>query len=81
MASGECPYLARTEEGREVAKKKGVKFGRPAKINTKLRAQVEALQAEGLSMRAIAARLGIGRATAYRALSEPRSSRSRRSST
>lgn len=69
--------LSRTAEGRDVAKKKGVKFGRPAKVNRKLRAQVEALKSEGTSMGAIARRLGVGRATAYRAIANPNSKLSR----
>ena len=62
--------LSRTAEGREFAKKKGVKFGRPAKVTFKLRGQIEKLKLEGISMGEIANRLGVGRATAYRALAE-----------
>ena len=62
--------LSRTSEGRAAAKMKGVKFGRPAKVNSKLRSEVEAFKEQGHSMAAIATRLGVGRATAYRALTK-----------
>jgi len=61
--------LARTSEGREVAKRKGVKFGRKPVISAEVKAAVAEKKAEGeLSMGAIAKSLGISRATAYRAL-------------
>ena len=52
-------------EGVAAAKLRGVYKGRPATIEP---ATVRALQAEGLGPSAIAARLGIGRASVYRAL-------------
>lgn len=60
--------IARTAEGRTVAKRKGVKFGRKAKVSAALGEQVKAKVAEGLSMGDAAKALGIGRATAYRAI-------------
>lgn len=52
-------------EGIAAAKAKGVYKGRPASIDA---AQIQALKAEGLGPTAIAKRLGIGRASVYRAL-------------
>lgn len=52
-------------EGIAAAKAKGVYTGRPATIDA---AQVQALKAEGLGPTDIAKRLGIGRASVYRAL-------------
>ena len=52
-------------EGIAAAKAKGVYKGRPATIDA---AQVQALKAEGLGPTDIAKRLGIGRASVYRAL-------------
>lgn len=58
---------ARTAEGRQAAKDKGVKFGRKEKLNPE---QVEALRADVkagiLSMQAIAEKHGITRKTVYR---------------
>lgn len=58
---------ARTAEGREAAKAKGVKFGRPGKLEAD---QVEAVKADvqagELSMQAIADKHGISRKTVYR---------------
>jgi DNA invertase Pin-like site-specific DNA recombinase len=39
--------LTRTAEGRENAKRKGVKFGRPAVMSQTLKAQIEVLRSEG----------------------------------
>ncbi|WP_075216277.1 recombinase family protein [Mongoliimonas terrestris] len=52
-------------EGIRAAKEKGLYKGRPAKID---RAAVLALQAQGLGPTEIANKLGIGRASVYRAL-------------
>ncbi|MEB4590238.1 recombinase family protein [Candidatus Thiothrix sp. Deng01] len=58
---------ARTAEGRAAAKAKGVKFGRPGKLEAD---QVEAVKADvkagELSMQAIADKHGISRKTVYR---------------
>lgn len=58
---------ARTAEGRQAAKAKGVKFGRKEKLTSE---QVEALQADVkagiLSMQAIADKYGIARNSVYR---------------
>lgn len=58
---------ARTAEGREAAKAKGVKFGRKEKLTSD---QVEALQADvkagQLSMQCIADKYGVTRKTVYR---------------
>jgi DNA invertase Pin-like site-specific DNA recombinase len=55
----------RQMEGIAKAKQEGRYKGRPASIDT---AQIIALKDEGLGASAIAARLGIGRASVYRAL-------------
>ena len=61
--------LTRTAEGRENAKRNGVRFGRPAKVSPELRADVARLKAEGtLSSQQIADQLGVSRRTVYRAL-------------
>lgn len=61
--------LSRTAEGRENAKKKGVRFGRKPKIDDDLKARIEALRAEGtLTAAQIAERVGVSRRTVYRAL-------------
>ena len=61
--------LTRTAEGREIAKRKGVRFGRPALVSKELKARIEALRSEGtLTARQIGERLGVSRRTIYRAL-------------
>lgn len=61
--------LTRTAEGREIAKRKGVKFGRPAVVSKELKERIEALRCEGnLTTRQIGERLGVSRRTVYRAL-------------
>jgi DNA invertase Pin-like site-specific DNA recombinase len=61
--------LTPSAEGRENAKAKGVKFGRPAVVSKELKAQIEALRAKGsLTTRQIGERLGVSRRTVYRAL-------------
>ena len=61
--------LTRTAEGRENAKQKGIKSGRPAVVSKELKAQIAALRAEGTwTARQIGERLGVSRRTVYRAL-------------
>jgi DNA invertase Pin-like site-specific DNA recombinase len=61
--------LTRTAEGRENAKRKGVKFGRPAVVSQTLKAQIEVLRGEGTwTASQIGERLGVSRRTVYRAL-------------
>jgi DNA invertase Pin-like site-specific DNA recombinase len=61
--------LTRTAEGREIAKRKGVRFGRPALVSKELKARIDALRSEGtLTARQIGERLGVSRRTIYRAL-------------
>ncbi len=62
-------------EGISKAKASGVYKGRPPSIDT---GKVKALQTEGLGPSAIAARLGIGRASVYRILGVRASAGSRR---
>lgn len=59
--------LERQREGIEKARREGRYKGRPATINPD---DVRALKAEGLGASAIAKRLGIGRASVYRALED-----------
>jgi DNA invertase Pin-like site-specific DNA recombinase len=53
----------RTEEGRTSAKKRGVKFGRKAKLTTHQQDQVRTMLQEGQSIRAIARHFNVGVAT------------------
>jgi DNA invertase Pin-like site-specific DNA recombinase len=64
--------LKRTSEGRESAKRRGVKFGRPALVDAELGARVKALKDADpeRSMADIARELKVSRASAYRALAE-----------
>lgn len=55
--------LERTNEGRQEAKLKGIRFGRRRTIN---REQVLALRQEGLGASEIARRLNIARSTVYK---------------
>jgi len=55
--------LERTNEGRQKAKLKGIRFGRKRTIN---REQVLALRQEGLGASEIARRLNIARSTVYK---------------
>jgi len=59
--------LERTNEGRTVAKAKGVKFGRKRTID---RDKVLGLKAQGIGPTEIAKKLGIGRSTIYKLLKE-----------
>ncbi|ECC1659202.1 recombinase family protein [Salmonella enterica subsp. salamae] len=59
--------LERTNEGRQEAKLKGIRFGRKRTIN---REQVLALRKEGLGASEIARRLNIARSTVYKISSE-----------
>lgn len=53
----------RTDEGRTSAKKRGVKFGRKAKLTTHQQDQVRTMLQEGQSIRAIARHFSVGVAT------------------
>lgn len=55
--------LERTNEGRQEAKQKGIRFGRKRTVN---REQVLALRQEGLGASEIARRLNIARSTVYK---------------
>lgn len=59
--------LERTNEGRQEAKLKGIRFGRKRTIN---REQVLALRHEGLGASEIARRLDIARSTVYKIIRE-----------
>ena len=59
--------LERTNEGREEAKLKGIKFGRKRKID---REKVITLKASGAGATKIAKQVGIGRSTVYKLLQE-----------
>lgn len=58
----------RQREGIAVARSKGKKFGRKTVINNALKQDIAAAVAVGEPKAAIAKRLGVGRATLYRAL-------------
>lgn len=58
----------RTSSGREAAKKRGVKFGRPAKLNAEQVALGKRLIEEGQSVRDVAKVLSCHHATLYRSL-------------
>jgi len=60
--------LERTNEGREIAKIKGVKFGR--KVSIDKREVINLSVEEGMGATAIAKQMGIGRASVYRILKE-----------
>lgn len=59
----------RQNEGIAKAKENGVKFGRPAKVNDKMRAEIRSQREAGRAIRKIAKDFSIGEATVYRALS------------
>ncbi|WP_445428293.1 recombinase family protein [Alishewanella sp. HL-SH05] len=59
--------LERTNEGRQEAKAKGVKFGRKRTVNRTL---VSRMKRDGKSALAISKELGIGRSTVYKILTE-----------
>jgi len=61
--------LERTAAGRARAKARGVKFGRPSKMNESLATAVKELRTRGAGIREISKQLGIGCGTIYKALS------------
>lgn len=60
--------LERTALGRERAKARGVKFGRPSKFNASVSISVKMLKEKGVGIKAIAKSLQIGVGTVYKAL-------------
>lgn len=62
--------LERTNEGRQEAKPKGIKFGRRRSVD---RSIVQALHQKGSGATEIARQLGIARSTVYKILEEKRS--------
>ena len=61
----------RTSSGRDAAMKRGVRFGRPAKLTTEQIALGQRLIGEGQSPRHVAKMFKVHPATLYRALSKP----------
>ncbi|MGM7795428.1 recombinase family protein [Yersinia enterocolitica] len=61
--------LERTNEGRQEAKLKGIKFGRKRTVD---RSQVEIMRSQGLGATEIAKQLKIARSTVYKIISENR---------
>lgn len=59
--------LENTKSGREEARKRGVKFGRPSKISSEQKAHIQQLLENGNSVRTVAKTLGVHRSTIYRA--------------
>lgn len=60
--------LERTALGRERAKARGVKFGRPSKMNSSVAEAVRLLRGKGAGIKDIAKSLEIGVGTVYKAL-------------
>nr|WP_281720289.1 recombinase family protein [Nitrosomonas nitrosa] len=60
--------LERTALGRERAKARGVKFGRPSKMNSSVAEAVRLLRAKGAGIKDIAKSLQIGVGSVYKAL-------------
>jgi DNA invertase Pin-like site-specific DNA recombinase len=60
--------LERTNEGRQEAKARGVKFGRKPTVDKE---RVHHLRGQGMKATDIAKQLKIGRSTVYKVLSEP----------
>lgn len=60
--------LERTGTGREAAKKRGVRFGRPSKFNLEQKALVKRLLSEGESIKNIAKTMNVHPSTVYRSL-------------
>lgn len=60
--------LERTALGRERAKARGVKFGRPSKMNSSVEEAVRLLREKGAGIKEIAKSLEIGVGTVYKAL-------------
>lgn len=60
--------LERTALGRERAKAKGVRFGRPSKMNSSVAEAVRMLREKGAGIKDIAKSLGLGVGSVYKAL-------------
>lgn len=58
----------RTSVGRHSAKKRGVKFGRPSKLNPEQKALVERLRSEKEAIKSIAKTMNVHPSTIYRNL-------------
>ena len=59
--------VERTSTGRQAAKKRGVRFGRPSKLSAEKAALAARLIAEGRSAKEVADTFGVNRSTIYRA--------------
>jgi DNA invertase Pin-like site-specific DNA recombinase len=62
------PYLAFREQGRADAQKRGVRFGRPKKMNEQQQALANRLIKEGRSVSEVAGTFSVHPATLYRIL-------------
>jgi DNA invertase Pin-like site-specific DNA recombinase len=60
---------SRQKEGIDMAKKNGRKLGRKTKINKEVEKEVHSLKDQGTSIRQIAFKMNLSRATVYKALS------------
>ena len=58
--------VERTSTGRQAAKKRGVRFGRPSKLSAEKAALAARLIAEGRSAKEVADTFGVNRSTIYR---------------
>lgn len=61
----------RTGAGRSAAQQRGVRFGRPTKLNDEQRRLIQRLLQEGKAVRDVAKTFNVHRATVYRLVSEP----------
>lgn len=59
----------RVRAGLDVARQKGIKLGRPSRLNTQTQLTVGQMRLKGMSLRQIASSLGIGLGTVHKALS------------
>lgn len=71
IPAGQPEEMRPERTGREAAKKRGVRLGRPAKLTTEQIALGQRLIAEGKSAREVAKMFKVHAATLYRALSDP----------
>lgn len=60
--------VSRVNSGLDAARKRGVKLGRPAKLDDAAKAVIERMRAEGISFGQIALRLGMSRTSVQRIL-------------
>lgn len=62
--------VSRTKEGREIAKRNGVKFGRPKEDHSQKKQEIERLREKGFTAKQTATAMGMTRARLYQILKE-----------